>query len=100
MTLSERLKKKQVKSEQVTIDGDVYVISGMSGLTHSQLLSQARSKKKDLSIILLANLVSDEAGTKASYDEWAAADNAVCDKLIQVINKLCYGDTGISDPKN
>lgn len=94
MTLSERLKLKQCKNESVTVDGDVYVVRGMSKRERGKLFAQARKKDGTintdlLEAILLEYCVSDDTGSKATRMEWDVVPSHITGPLVAKIMEVC-----------
>lgn len=108
MSLSERLKIKSVKTITVTVDGDTYVVTGMSKLHRGRQFAKAR--KKDGSVdsgklesLLLAECVAAEDGSKATAEEWDFAPAHITSPLVAAVMEVCgldKQDVGESDPKD
>ena len=109
MSLAERLRKKAVLVESITVDGDKYLVTGKSKRERSALMAKCRSKKTGitdfdrLEVMLLESCVSDEEGNKASASEWDAAPAHITGPLIDKIRRVCgmdREDLEESDPKD
>lgn len=108
MSLVERLRKKTVRVETVTVDGDKYVVTGKSKRDRSALM--ARCRKKDgtlngdkLEGLMLECCVADEEGSTATAADWDLAPSHVTGPLIKAImnvNGLDDDDLAIADPKD
>tara|TARA_R110000868_G_scaffold260927_1_gene519049 strand:+ start:5999 stop:6343 length:345 start_codon:yes stop_codon:yes gene_type:complete len=108
MSLSERLKKKSVKFERVTVDGDVYIVTGKSKLELGKIRANARRKDGSLNTDkleaeLLVSCVTDEGGTSATANEWEHASSHVTGPLVTAVISVCgmdRDDLKRDDPKD
>jgi len=107
MSLSEKLKKKSVKSESVIVDGDTYVVTGKSRRDRAVLMQ--RSRKKDgalntdkLESLMLEACVADADGSTATAADWDAAPSHITGPLISKIMSVCGMDKDDfeADPKD
>lgn len=94
MTLSERLKKKAIKSERVTVDGDLYLVTGKSKLDRSKIYAKARRKDGTLDVDkleteFLVECVTDEEGSRAAADDWNASPSHITGPLVNAVMGVC-----------
>jgi preprotein translocase subunit SecD len=107
MSLSERLRKKQIKVERVTVDGDAYVVTGKSKLDRSKIYAKARRKDgtvdtDKLETELLVECVTDEEGTVATAEDWNTTPSHVTGPLVTAVIGVCgmdRDDLKREDPK-
>jgi|GEM_PF-2792545 len=96
MSLSEKLRKKKVPQEIVTIDGERYSVRGLSLNDTASVLAKCR-KGKDQKLdgdkfdrTLLASCVCDpDDASTATADEWGEAPRSVTGPLMGVVMNLC-----------
>lgn len=108
MSLSERLRKKPIKVERVTVDGDVYVVTGKSKLDRSKIYAKARRKDgtvdtDKLETEFLVECVTDIEGNAATADDWNIAPSHVTGPLVSAVMGVCgldRDDLKREDPKD
>lgn len=108
MSLAERLKKKAIKVERVTVDDDVYVVTGKSKLELGKIRANARRKDGSLNTDkleaeLLVCCVTDEGGSGASASEWENASAHITGPLVAAVISVCgmdKDDLKREDPKD
>lgn len=108
MSLAERLKKKPVKVENVTVDGDRYVVTGKSKLDKGKIYASCRRKDGTLDLdklesALLAACVTDEENSSAPVDVWESASSHITGPLVAAVLSVCgmdKDDLKRDDPKD
>lgn len=106
-SLADRLKKKSVKQEWVTVEGDKYQVQGLTKRARGECFAKSRSKKdgrldnERLESMLLAECVCDEAGEKAPGSVWEDVPSHITGRLMSVVMRVCGLDADdLSDPKD
>lgn len=111
MSLLEKLSKKKVVTEEVTVDGDKYLITGMSLVGKGDLLASCRKKDGTLhgdkfDRAVLSACVSDaDDGSKMTSEQWATVPSHITSPLIATAIKILgFDEDDISrvrrDPKD
>lgn len=94
--LREKLKLKKCPVERVTIDGEVYIVTGLSLNATAKLTANCRSASTGklngdkLDRVLLEACVTDpEDGSALTADEWGDVPRSITGPLVSVILNLC-----------
>lgn len=96
MSLKEKLKLKKCPVERVTIDGETYIVTGLSLNATAKLTASCRNASTGklngdkLDRTLLEACVSDpDDGSTMTADEWGEVPRSITGPLVSVILNLC-----------
>lgn len=98
MSLSEKLKKKACKSERVTVDGDVFVVTGKSLNDTAAIMAKARKANGTLNgdkldrLLLEACVTDPDDGSNMPADEWGGVSRHITGPLMATIMSVCGMD--------
>lgn len=93
--LREKLKLKKCPSRRVTVEGETFVVTGLSLAAVGRLTASCRNSVgklngERLDAVLLAACVSDpDDGSTMTAEEWPEIPRAITGPLMSVVMKLC-----------
>mgnify|MGYP000971197734 CR=1 FL=1 len=99
MSLKAKLQKRKCPSEQVTIAGEKFTVTGKSLNDVSAVMAKCRNAKGTLNgdkldRELLSSCVADEDGTTdMTPDDWGGVPRQITGPLMKVILSLCGLDS-------
>lgn len=91
--LTEKIKRKERRSEIVTVQGVRFRVTGKSLAERGEIFAECRKKKLDFDPAFLAACVSDpDDGSTSSYEDWRNADADIAGPLMSLVMSVCGMD--------
>lgn len=86
MSLAEKIKRKERRSEVVEVQGVKFRITGKGTLGKSEVFADIRKRKLNMDAAFLAAYVTEaETGEAASYEDWCNSDEDISGPLVAVV---------------
>lgn len=86
MSLAEKIKRKERRSEVVEVQGVKFRITGKGTLGKSEVFANIRKHKLNIDCAFLAAYVTDaETGEPCTYEDWCNADEDISGPLVSVV---------------